>query len=561
METTSVPGPRASLGWLSIPRQTFETGLLWFAMAISCLVWIEPAPFDFMVLILIGTWLMSGLHIPKSFTVPVVLFGLLSASALFGAFLSDTMIGSGRHALISIFLYILAVGLGAYVARDPGRVLPVIMSGYTVAAIIAASAGIAGYFSLVGGASELFVVHERASGTFKDPNVFGPFLVVPIVYSFLRHLTGEERIGGLHSGVLAVLCLGILLSFSRGAWANLVFSSGIATYLLFISVKSNNLRLKVIGLTVCLGLIGAGLLVFALSFDTIADLMSVRAQLVQSYDTSERFAGAAIALDVILTHPFGIGARSFANFHEAEPHNVYIYSFLIGGWIGGFAFIFLVLATLYAGLRCALVNGPLRLVSIVLFSTFLALALEGLIIDIDHWRHFYILMGCIWGSYAVLRNGRNGRNGRNSVAGPAGMLERIPKIPRLVNRMTDRTRDAILQRGGAVVAPLVNCAAAVADRGAMERSPRRKQWRRRLGQRRARIQTVQPAIAPAGLPETRVQAVSPARPISVQELRAAYASIMTNPAFAPRSPDRERFGVRPSEALAERAAFGYRSRT
>jgi hypothetical protein len=30
-------------------------------------------------------------------------------------------------------------------------------------------------------------------------------------------------------------------------------------------------------------------------------------------------------------------------------------------------------------------------------AAFAGLVLEGFVIDTDHWRHFFILVGCIWG--------------------------------------------------------------------------------------------------------------------------------------------------------------------
>src|SRR4030067_302226 len=33
----------------------------------------------------------------------------------------------------------------------------------------------------------------------------------------------------------------------------------------------------------------------------------------------------------------------------------------------------------------------------VLVAAFIGMAVEGLVIDSDHWRHFYIIMAMIWG--------------------------------------------------------------------------------------------------------------------------------------------------------------------
>ena len=35
------------------------------------------------------------------------------------------------------------------------------------------------------------------------------------------------------------------------------------------------------------------------------------------------------------------------------------------------------------------------------FPRFMPVLLEGAVIDSDHWRHFYLLLGMIWGLYAA----------------------------------------------------------------------------------------------------------------------------------------------------------------
>jgi hypothetical protein len=55
--------------------------------------------------------------------------------------------------------------------------------------VIAALFGIAGYFNLFPGA-EYFTRFDRARGTFQDPNVFGPFLVLPTLLLIQRLLRG-----------------------------------------------------------------------------------------------------------------------------------------------------------------------------------------------------------------------------------------------------------------------------------------------------------------------------------------------------------------------------------
>jgi hypothetical protein len=41
---------------------------------------------------------------------------------------------------------------------------------------------------------------------------------------------------------------------------------------------------------------------------------------------------------------------------------------------------------------------------IAAFATFFGTAMEGFVIDTDHWRHFFLLLGMIWGLSAATRN-------------------------------------------------------------------------------------------------------------------------------------------------------------
>ena len=115
----------------------------------------------------------------------------------------------------------------AFVAKRPEAHARLILSAYTWAAVAAALGGIAGYFDLVPGAHELMTRWGRATGLFKDPNVFGPFLVPALVYALSRLAGAPLRKSLLPLGVLGVVGFAILLSFSRGAWINLAVAVAI----------------------------------------------------------------------------------------------------------------------------------------------------------------------------------------------------------------------------------------------------------------------------------------------------------------------------------------------
>ena len=67
------------------------------------------------------------------------------------------------------------------------------------------------------------------------------------------------------------------------------------------------------------------------------------------------------------------------------------------GWGGGFFFTMLILITSWRGLKGLARPSSNRLLLIPLTATFVPLAVEAAIIDIDHWRHLYLIAGLIWG--------------------------------------------------------------------------------------------------------------------------------------------------------------------
>ena len=58
----------------------------------------------------------------------------------------------------------------------------------------------------------------------------------------------------------------------------------------------------------------------------------------------------------------------------------------------------MVLLTLGLGLRQVVKDRGGNGLSAVLVAAFIGMAFEGVVIDTDHWRHFYLIMAMIWGT-------------------------------------------------------------------------------------------------------------------------------------------------------------------
>jgi O-antigen ligase len=142
-----------------------------------------------------------------------------------------------------------------------------------------------------------------------------------------------------------------------------------------------------------------------LSIDQVADLLKERASLEQSYDTGHtgRFGRHVLGFLLALERPFGIGPLQFAKIFPEDPHNSYLNAFMSGGWIGGFSYLILIVTTLVIGLRFVFVTTPWRSTYIAVYAAFVATAAESAIIDSDHWRHYFLILGVLWGLMAASR--------------------------------------------------------------------------------------------------------------------------------------------------------------
>ena len=282
-----------------------------------------------------------------------------------------------------------------------------IRSGYVAGGLFAAGLGILGYFD-VAGLGPLFTLYDnaRATGPFKDPNVFGPFLVPPIVWLAQDLLL--KRGGSLwSSAAIGVMSLAVLLSFSRGAWGVYVGSLAIMGALTAATTASARVR----GRVFVVGVVGVALLALALavalSIPAINDVFVERASLSQDYDLGEmgRFGAQLRSIPMLLERPFGFGPLRYHTMFPAaeDPHEVYINAFASYGWLGGLAFCAFTGLTLYVGWRLVFQRSRYQSEAIAVWSCLFPQMLQGLQIDSDHWRHLFLLFGALYGLAAAVR--------------------------------------------------------------------------------------------------------------------------------------------------------------
>jgi hypothetical protein len=395
--------------WSIYPARTLgrlRNLLLWMTAFSGAFVFMEPSPYEIFALLTMFVFFASGLslareHLPLIFILILYCFGLTIALI--------PVIGEKNAALwvgVSWFLAATTIFFACVIAEDTGRRLSLILSGYQAAAVIASLIAIGAYFRLLPGA-DAFLLFGRAKATFNDPNVLGPFLVLPALIAIHRALTGRFRdvvIGGAQVGIMSIA---VLLSFSRAAWGHYAFSAILFVGLLFVVSNSTRQRTRIVAAALAGALLLALALLALLSIQGVGALFQERATLDQSYDTGQlgRFGRHVLGMQLALERPLGLGPFQFAKIYPEDPHNVYLNAFMTGGWLGGTMYLLFVLLTLTIGFRAALRPVPWRPALLAIWATFFVAAIEGLVIDSDHWRHFWLLAGLLWGGAVANRRG------------------------------------------------------------------------------------------------------------------------------------------------------------
>lgn len=364
----------------------------------------QPTPYDMMMAGTVALMFLLGLRFPRGLGWPAALWGLVVIGFGVGA-INALYIDRVRPSLmVTVYLIGTFLFFASYIYADPVRRFTQVMWAYTAAALVAAAAGIVGYFGLLPGA-EIFTVFGRASGTFNDPNVFGPFLIAPILFLALKLSRAQSLQSLWMVAPLGLLVLALLLSFSRGAWGNLLFAGGLFFVLTLATSTSARQTMRLVGFGILTAVIGIGVIGVALSSPKVSSLFEERASLTQSYDTDPehgRFEGQARAFRMVLDRPLGIGPSQWAVINNLDTHNVYLHVLVAGGFLSGLAFVALLIVTLVRGWRAIGRGGPETGLLIVVYAAFAGHIAEAVIIDIDNWRHFYLLTGLLWGALLAI---------------------------------------------------------------------------------------------------------------------------------------------------------------
>jgi len=377
--------------------------LVWLVGASGAIVFIEPSPYELMTLAATVIFFATGLRLRLVFMPLLLLLFLLNVGYTIGAvpFLDKSEVAN--WIATSWYMAFTVIFFAMVVSEDTAARLDMLRRGLIVGALIAAMAGIAGYLNLVPGVHDLLTLYERARGTFKDPNVLGAFLILPALFVLQSVVSDSFRKSLRGTIALAVMALAILLAFSRAAWGGLAITSAFMLALMVLTSQSRAERSRIIVMSAVTVIIVVLLIAALLSFDSIREMFQQRASFDQSYDEGRfgRFGRHILGADMALDLPFGIGPLQFHNYFPEDTHNSYLNAFMSGGWTAGVCYPALVFITVIFGFRHVFVPVPWQRAYLAIFAAFLGTVGESFVIDTDHWRHFWMMLGAMWGMFAA----------------------------------------------------------------------------------------------------------------------------------------------------------------
>lgn len=402
MAHTAIAGPLPAM--TASPRLVaFQRALVWLVAASGAIVFIEPSPYEIMTLGAAVLFCATGMRMRIVLVPLFLLLALINIGYSVGAIPFYDKPEVANWIATSWYMAVTVVFFAMVMSEDTEARLDMLRRGLIVGAVIASISAIAGYLNLVPGGHDLLTLYGRGRGTFKDPNVLGAFLILPALFTLQSVVADPFAKASRNAVAFVIMALAILFAFSRAAWGGLAITAAFMLAMMFLTSRTPAQRRRIVVISVAAVVLLVLLLAILLSFDSIADMFKQRASFDQSYDEGRfgRFGRHILGAQMALDLPFGIGPLQFHNYFPEDTHNSYLNAFMSGGWLSGICYPTLIAVTVIMGFRHVLTPVPWQRMYLAIFAAFLGTAGEAFIIDTDHWRHFWMMLGTMWGMFAA----------------------------------------------------------------------------------------------------------------------------------------------------------------
>ncbi len=364
-------------------------------LLLLALVRFQPAPTDAVFAAVMAVAALSGrFHLRR---VPSLVLWLLAAGLALNviSMINAVKVGTAVSFFgITLYLALFAVWLTGYLRGR--RQAKQVVVWYLAAALFSAALGLLAIVVPIPGRSALLFA-GRAKGLFKDPNVFGPFLI-PALLILLQDTVTPRLLSASRRVKLAgviLLGLGVLFSYSRAAWLNLGVALLVMLTVLLLRRRSARASARLLVVLFAGILIGAA----AIAITGSGNLLQERAAL-QGYDAS-RFSAQAAGISLGEHHPIGVGPGQVDVILPLSTHNTYVRAFAEQGPLGLLLLLALLLGTLGFAARNAMAGrDTYGIGSAALLAAWCGLLVNSAVIDTLHWRHLWLVAALIWAGAA-----------------------------------------------------------------------------------------------------------------------------------------------------------------
>jgi O-antigen ligase len=354
---------------------------------------IEPAPSDGVFAVVMAVALVTGrFDISRVPLTAFSLVGFLIALNFVSAIEAIDPAAAGRYFAITLYLGVFSIWFTGYL-RSWGRARLVVVAYVVGAVAIAVPSTLALFAPVPAGDLLLSADGLRAQGLFKDPNVYGPFLVPPALFlleelmrpRLLRFRTSTKAL------MFMALTLGVLFSYSRAAWANLAIA--IVVMLGVMAMRRGGGRRA--AMILVLVTFAAAAAAATLAVTGSLGFLQERASL-QSYDV-ERFGAQRTGIELAERYPFGIGPGQFDVVSPVSTHSTYVRVLAEQGVLGLFTVLALVLFTLVLAARNAVLGrDTYGIGSAGLLGIWVGVVVNSFVVDTLHWRHLWVVAAIVW---------------------------------------------------------------------------------------------------------------------------------------------------------------------
>jgi hypothetical protein len=372
------------------------------AMALGFFVAFEPAPTDAVFMLAVGAFFLSRptrvQFLSGTALVGILLYCFFSIlSLLYVVYVPMLAV---RAVLIEFYMIGLFVMTGYFTKVRGDHAFSSILLAFTFGGIMASFVTIAALLNLFPNPEAVYrgdgTDNVRVKATFKDPNVFGPYLV-PCLLFVIWVIIESPRWRKLAYVVLALLLVSLFSTYSRGAWVHFVISLSVfSTVLLVYRDTARPVFTAVVWLII------AALIIVLFFLDPISarlsDTFFARRLSLQSYDES-RFAYILEAAEQIWQNPFGIGPYQSRYKYGYLPHNTFIAFAMHNGFLASMGLFLIYCASM---VRCGakvLAQRPGWVKYALILSVLTGLLVLMQVVGSVHWRHLYIICGMAFGTY------------------------------------------------------------------------------------------------------------------------------------------------------------------